>query len=139
MLTGFSCQFQRSPRARQASATTLVTSDAAGLRPKMVLLMPRTVQRERDPWPEEREGYTQPRVAYAAVRSGAAKESIVIRRAEQLGSLVAGGGIIWTAYAISHHSTEIARLAIFPPGPMELAGVGVLIWLVAKLCRAIQA
>ncbi len=105
----------------------------------MALLMPPTAQREKDPWPQEREGYYQPtQVAYAPVRvnSGAGKESIAIRRAEQIGSVVAGGGIIWTAYAVAHHSAEIVRFALFPPGPVEVLGIGVLIWLVAKWCRA---
>jgi len=103
--------------------------------------MPLNAQRQHDPWPEEREGYHQPPpVAYAPVRldSSAPKESPAIRRAEQIGSLVAGGGIIWTAYAVAHHSAEIARFALFPPGPLEVLGVGVLIWLVAKWCRAVQ-
>lgn len=108
----------------------------------MALFMPPTAQREKDPWPQEREGYPQqpPPVAYAPIRldSGPVKESTAIRRAEQVGSLVAGGGIIWTAYALAHHSVQIAHFAIFPPGPMELACVGVLVWLVAKWCRAVQ-
>lgn len=105
----------------------------------MALLMPPTAQREKDPWPQEREGYYQPTpVAYAPVyvNSGAGKENLAVRRAEQIGSVVAGGGIIWTAYAVAHHSAEIARLVLFPPGPLEVLGIGVLIWLVAKLCRA---
>jgi hypothetical protein len=101
---------------------------------------PSTAQRARDPWPEEREGYSQPtEIAYAPVRvkSSASKESTAIRRAEQIGSLVAGGGIIWTAHAVTHHSAEIVRFALFPPGPVELLSIGVLIWLVAKLCRGV--
>jgi hypothetical protein len=106
----------------------------------MTVFMPLPVQREKDPWPQEREGYSQsPPVAYAPIRldSGASRESTTIRRAEQIGSLIAGGGIIWTAYDIAHHSAEIVRFALFPPGPIEVLGVGVLIWLVAKWCRAV--
>ena len=98
-------------------------------------------QRERDPWPEEREGYYQPPpVAYAPIRldPSVGKESQAIRRAEQIGSLVAGGGIIWTAHAVVHHSAEIVRFALFPPGPIEVLSVGVLIWLIAKWCHAVQ-
>jgi len=103
--------------------------------------MPPTAQREKDPWPQEREGYHQPPpVAYVPVRldPSSHKENTAIRRAEQIGSLVAGGGIIWTIYAVAHHSAEIARFAFFPPGPLEVLGVGVLIWLIAKWCRAVQ-
>ena len=107
----------------------------------MGLHMPPIAQREADPWPEEREGYNQAPVAYAPVRLDASsgKESTLIRRAEQLGSLVAGGGIIWTTYAFTHHSAEIMRFALFPPGPLEVLGVGVLIWLIAKWCRTAAA
>jgi len=108
----------------------------------MGLFMPPSPKREHDPWPQEREGYHEPTpVAYAPMRldSSLRKESVLVRRAEQLGSLVAGGGIIWTAYAFTHHSAEIMRFALFPPGPLEVLGVGVLIWLVAKWCRAVSA
>ncbi|HYN16230.1 MAG TPA: hypothetical protein VES66_10645 [Terriglobales bacterium] len=102
--------------------------------------MPQATQRGKDPWPEEREGYHQPPpVAYVPVRlDPSAKESTAIRRAEQIGSLVAGSGIIWTTYAVAHHSAEITRFAVFPPGPLEILGVGVLMWLIAKWCRAVQ-
>jgi len=103
--------------------------------------MPPLAQREHDPWPEEREGYHQPPpVAYAPVHlaSSAPKESTAIRRTEQIGSLVAGGGIIWTAYAVAHNSAEIVRFAIFPPGPIEVLGAGISIWLIAKWCGAVQ-
>jgi len=105
----------------------------------MALFMPPIAQRASDPWPQEREGYCQPPpVAYVPVRrnSSSGKGSQAVRRTEQIGSLVAGGGIIWTAYAVTNHSAEIARLALFPPGPLEVLGIGVLIWLVAKWFRA---
>jgi hypothetical protein len=111
-------------------------------RPRISDLPPQLAQsgplpRSSDPWPQEREGYNQPtEVAYATVHPHSASgESIAIRRAEQIGSVIAGGGIIWTAYDVAHHSAEIVRFAIFPPGPLEVLGVGVLIWLAAKWCR----
>lgn len=109
---------------------------------RMDLLMPPSAQREHDPWPQEREGYhEQPPVAYAPVRLDASvgPGATVIRRAEQIGSLVAGGGIIWTAYAVTHHLPQITRLALFPPGPLEVLGIGVLVWLIAKWCRAVAS
>jgi len=104
----------------------------------MSLYMTPIAQREADPWPEEREGYNQATpAAYAPARLDASsgQDGTLIRRAEQLGSLVAGGGIIWTTYDFTHHSAEIMRFALFPPGPLEVLGVGVLIWLIAKWCR----
>ncbi|MGO9209238.1 MAG: hypothetical protein ACLP2H_03890 [Terriglobales bacterium] len=103
--------------------------------------MPPAVKRERDPWPQEREGYSEPPpVAYvtARVNVGMDRDSAIIHRVEQIGSVVAGGGIVWTTYAVAHHSAEIARFALFPPGPLEVLGIGVLIWLVAKWVRASQ-
>jgi len=107
----------------------------------MALFMPPAAKRERDPWPQEREGYSEPPpVAYVTTRVNASvdKDSAIIHRVEQIGSVVAGGGIIWTAYAVAHHSSEIVRFALFPPGPLEVLGIGVLIWLVAKWVRASQ-
>ena len=94
-------------------------------------------QPSADPWGDEREGYNQPtEIAYAPIHvNHGSGESMFIRRAEQLGSVIAGGGIVWTAYDIAHHSAEIVRFAIFPPGPLEVLGAGVLIWLVAKWRR----
>ena len=101
--------------------------------------MPPPPQREADPWPQEREGYSEPPpVAYVTTHISADQDGTTIRRVEQIGSLIAGGGIIWTVYAVAHHSSEIVRLALFPPGPLEVLGIGVLIWLVAKWVRAIQ-
>ena len=103
--------------------------------------MPPTPHRETDPWPQEREGYSEPPpVAYVttSVNTSADQDSTTIHRVEQIGSLIAGGGIIWTAYAVAHHSSEIVHFALFPPGPLEVLGIGVLIWLVAKWVRAIQ-
>jgi len=104
--------------------------------------MPPTVKkRETDPWPEERDGYYEgPPVAYVSARinAGADKDNSAIRRAEQIGSVIAGVGIIWTTYAVAHHSAEIVRFALFPPGPLEVLGIGVLVWLVAKWVRAVR-
>ena len=104
-------------------------------------MAPPKARLRRDPWPQEREGYQQPTpVAYAPVHceSSSSGGSTLVRRAEQLGSLIAGGGIIWITYTITHHSAEILHIAIFPRGPLETLGAGVLIWLVAKWCRAVH-
>ena len=105
--------------------------------PDLPLAQSRPVQRSADPWGDEREGYSQAtETAYTPIHvNRGSTESIFVRRAEQLGSVIAGGGIVWTAYEIAHHSAEIVRLALFPPGPLEVLGFGVLVWLVAKWCR----
>ena len=102
---------------------------------------PTAKKRETDPWPEERSGYYEaPPVSYVAARinAGPEKDSHTIHRVEQIGSVVAGAGTIWTTYAVAHHSAEIARFALFPPGPLEVLGIGVLIWLVCKWVRAVK-
>jgi hypothetical protein len=125
---------------RPVPGVPIPTPQTSQNRPKisdLQLAQDRPIPRSSDPWGDEREGYSQStEVAYAPVHPHpASKESIAIRRAEQIGSVIAGGGIIWTAYDVAHHSAEIVRFAIFPPGPLEVLGVGVLIWLVAKWCR----
>lgn len=103
--------------------------------------MPPIAKRETDPWPEERSGYCEAApVAYVSSRinAGAEKDSHTIHRVEQIGSVISGVGMIWTAYAVAHHSAEIVRFALFPPGPLEVLGIGVLIWLVAKWVRAVK-
>ena len=49
----------------------------------------------------------------------------------QLGSLIAGGGIVWIA-AIAAPQFGSASGITFTPGPVEVCGVGILIWLHAK-------
>jgi hypothetical protein len=82
----------------------------------------------------------QPTVADvpACLESSSREESPAIHLVEQIGSVLAGGGIIWTTYAVAHHSAEIVRFALFPPGPLEVLGIGVLTWLVAKWVRAVR-
>jgi len=102
---------------------------------------PTAKKRETDPWPEERSGYCEaPPVAYVTARINASpdKDGHIIHRVEQSGSVISGVGIIWTTYAVAHHSAEIARFALFPPGPLEVLGIGVLIWLVCKWVRAVK-
>lgn len=128
--------------AQNRSVPGVPIPPAAQNRPKIPdlpqqLAQNRPLSRTSDPWPDEREGYNQPtEIAYAPAHlHRTSRESMAIRRAEQIGSAIAGGGIIWTAYDVAHHSAEIVRFAIFPPGPLEVLGVGVLIWLGAKWCR----
>jgi hypothetical protein len=103
--------------------------------------MPPIAKRETDPWPEERSGYSEaPPVAYVSARinAGPDKDSRAIHRIEQIGSVISGVGMIWTTYAFAHHSGEILRFALFPPGPVEVLGIGVLVWLVCKWVRAVK-
>jgi hypothetical protein len=49
----------------------------------------------------------------------------------QLGSLIAGGGIVWIALVAAPQLGPAAGIS-FPSGPIELSAVGILLWLHAK-------
>ena len=49
----------------------------------------------------------------------------------QLGSLIAGGGIVWIALVAAPQLGSAAGIS-FPSGPLEVSGVGILAWLHAK-------
>ena len=49
----------------------------------------------------------------------------------RIGSLIAGGGIIWIAQAATQNFTSFTNL-LLPPGPLEACAVGILIWLHSK-------
>jgi hypothetical protein len=97
-------------------------------------------------WDAGREGYQQTPVRYAAgaptsksAASAAAENTLAkIRREERLGSLVAAAGTIWTVYAVTHDYTNLWRLQFSPPGPLETAALGILIWLHAKWRRSLK-
>ena len=56
----------------------------------------------------------------------------------RLGSIVAAGGVIWTAQVATDHFTSLANLFPLPPGPMEVCAIGVLVWLHAKWRVSVQ-
>lgn len=49
----------------------------------------------------------------------------------RIGSLLAGGGLIMAVKSGTEHISNLARLT-FPPGPLEICALGLLIWLHAK-------
>lgn len=97
-------------------------------------------------WDAGREGYQQQPARYAAgaptaksAASIAAENALAkIRLEERLGSLVAGGGIIWIVYVATHDYTNLWRLQFSPPGPLETAALGILVWLHAKWRRSMN-
>lgn len=97
-------------------------------------------------WDAGREGYQPQPARYAAgaptARSAASIQAentlAKIRLEERLGSLVAGAGIIWTVYVGTHDYTNLWRLQFSPPGPLETAALGILIWLHAKWRRSMK-
>ena len=50
----------------------------------------------------------------------------------RIGSLTAAGGIVWAAHVSTAGFVNLQNLFPLPPGPMEVCGLGVIIWLVGK-------
>lgn len=92
-------------------------------------------------WDAGREGYGRVPISYApaapvkSVGSVPANPLQSIRREERFGSLIAAAGTIWMVYVGTHDYTNLWRLQIDPPGPLEVTALGILIWLHAKWRR----
>ncbi len=95
---------------------------------------------KRDFWPTEREGYVDNlRPAYASVRvPPSSRRNTIIRIEERIGSLTAGAGLCWAAWAVTHNFEAVtqAKVGVWPLGPLELCATGILIWIHAKWRRA---
>lgn len=108
--------------------------------------MPTVEKTDYIDWDAGREGYQQKPVGYAAGAPAAKSAATIaaektlasILLEERLGSLVAGGGIVWIVYVATHDYTNLWRLQFSPPGPLETAALGILIWLHAKWRRSMK-
>ncbi|MBZ5627290.1 MAG: hypothetical protein LAO06_00310 [Acidobacteriia bacterium] len=61
-----------------------------------------------------------------------------IHREEQIASLIAAAGVIWGVKDLT--SKPLPAIAmILPLGPLEICGVGILLWLHAKWRRSLKA
>jgi hypothetical protein len=60
-----------------------------------------------------------------------------IKTEERLGSLIASGGLIWSAQALTVDIHDINSL-MRTPGPLEFCAIGILIWLHAKWRRSVH-
>jgi hypothetical protein len=97
-----------------------------------------------DEWPHERLGYEQKRpvAAYAAAGNTTVIQKTRIHRAwveERVGSLVAAGGLFWAAQTIARTGGLRMDALLHTPGPIEVAAVGILVWLHAKWLRSMRA
>ena len=93
-----------------------------------------------DQWPHERLGYEheRPTPAYAGGGVGSGTTTIRLHRAwveERVGSLIGAAGLLWGAQVVSHLGFRSDAL-LQTPGPLEVAAVGILIWLHAKWLRS---
>jgi hypothetical protein len=102
----------------------------------------RKTHAERDLWPAEREGYSDvPCVAYAPVRQTPLlkhRRQLPIETQEHMSTLIVMAGIIAAAHAAISGYPGALRLHLFPPGPLQICALGVLIWLHAKWRRLVR-
>ena len=90
-------------------------------------------------WDNEREAYTNSDAIYVArSKHSTPGRRTSIRTEERIGRLLAGAGIIWTAYAAGVDFARLWRFQILPPGPLEVCAIGILVWLHAKWRCAIK-
>ena len=100
----------------------------------------------RNCWPVERQGYSDvPRPAYAAATTGAPPlpplhRRMAIRTERRIAGLIMLAGIVWIARTlIGQESLSALRiLGLLPPGPLEITGIGALIWLHAQWRRSVN-
>jgi hypothetical protein len=88
---------------------------------------------------DERKAYTPGDAVY--IKTG--KRPVLARNTstrteERIGSLLAGGGMIWSAYAVATNYPALLQLRMLPPGPLEVSAIGILVWLHAKWRRSLQ-
>jgi hypothetical protein len=88
------------------------------------------IRRENDFWPEHAAPVVQPVIHTS---SGTSLRNLLfgVRTETRVGSLLAAVGAIMLAKSGTEHISNLAAFS-FPPGPLEICGLGVLVWLHAK-------
>jgi hypothetical protein len=84
-------------------------------------------------WKQGREPVHTP-----APKSGGQRYFLRIRTEEYFGSLLSAAGIIWATYVATVDYTSLWHMQIMPPGPVEVCGLGILVWLHAKWRRSMK-
>ena len=74
--------------------------------------------------------------AHKVKGQGGGTPLISISTQERLGSLIAAGGIVWGVYIATQNFAGIWSFDLVRQGPMEVAALGILIWLHAKWRRS---
>lgn len=96
------------------------------------------IRHQSDFWPEHENGQppARPQVAPAA-SSGSRLWNLLfgIQTETRVGSLLAAAGLIMAAKTGTTHIPSLANFT-FPPGPLEICAIGMLVWLHAKWRRA---
>jgi len=96
----------------------------------------------KDIWPEERQGYSEaPRIAYASLRPTPLpklRHRLAIETEERISTLIVVAGMIAAAHAAIAGFSGVWHWRLFPPGPLQICAIGVLIWLHAKWRRLVR-
>jgi hypothetical protein len=88
---------------------------------------------------DERQAYVPGDAIYTKTgKRRAMKRQASTRTEARLGSLIACGGIIWTAYTATVDYSGLWQFRVLNPGPIEVCAVGILIWLHAKWRRSLE-
>lgn len=99
-------------------------------------------QISKDLWPSERQGYSDVRrIAYAPISETALPaphRTLPIETQERVSTLIVVAGMIAAAHAIVSGLSGLLRFHLFPPGPLEICALGVLVWLHAKWRRMVN-
>ncbi len=56
---------------------------------------------------------------------------------ERIGCLIAAAGLVWGVKVVTENFRSIANLSIPTGGPVELCGLGVVVWSWAKYRRSV--
>jgi len=98
-------------------------------------------------WDSRREGYIESQnrfipvveVSKPARKVKSQGSASSIRAEERLGSLIAAAGTVWAVYVATVDYSNLWRMSIMPPGPVEVCALGILAWLHAKWRRSTRA
>ncbi len=102
----------------------------------------RSAQTDKDFWPAERQGYSDVRrISYAPISATtlpAPHRTLPIETQERVSTLIVVAGMIAAAHAMISGLSGLLRFHLFPPGPLEICALGVIVWLHAKWRRMVK-
>lgn len=97
------------------------------------------IRHQSDFWPEHQAGQPRPQppvVVHTSSNSWLWNLLFGIQTETRLGSLIAAAGLIMAAKTGTMQIPTSLGNFSFPPGPLELCGIGMIVWLHAKWRKA---
>ena len=97
------------------------------------------IRHQSDFWPEHGSGQQKPQPQVVARSSSSSllwNLFFGIQTETRVGSLIAAAGLIMAAKTGTMHIPTTLANFTFPPGPLELCGIGMIVWLHAKWRKA---